>query len=153
MRRKWKSDSEPTGPPWIRWLLGDDFFCNVVYVFLPPSKRVFFLKHDQGLSTSYQYTNGPPASDDDLQMVATIRGLETLDLSYAEIGDAGLAHLKGLTSLRCLELTMTDITDAGLQHLKPLISLKHLDLNGTKTTKAGVDDVANALPGCEIRWP
>lgn len=126
----WRT-GDPPGPLWIHQIFGDDFFSHVVYVALL----------------------GSPANDDDLQMVATIRGLETLDLPFAEIGDAGLAHLKGLASLRCLDLSHTDITDVGLGHLKSLVALKHLRLNGTNTTNAAVDDLAKALPGCKIYRP
>ena len=40
------------------------------------------------------------------------------NLNNTQITDAGLEHLKGLTSLEELLLAATQITDAGLEHLK-----------------------------------
>jgi Leucine-rich repeat (LRR) protein len=54
-----------------------------------------------------------------------------------QISDAGLEHLKGLTSLTSLNLTSlslkgSQITDTGLEHLKGLTSLTSLTLFGTQ---------------------
>ena len=45
-----------------------------------------------------------------------------------------------------LELGDTQITDAGLEHLKGLTSLQILGLAGTQVTDAGVKDLEKALP-------
>lgn len=68
----------------------------------------------------------------------------------AQITDAGLAHLKALTSLETLRLDNTQITDEGLEHLKGLTSLKYLNLQGTKVTPAGITELKHALPNCSI---
>jgi hypothetical protein len=122
---------EPTGPTWLRWLLGDDFLSHVAYVGLPPSER-------------------SPVNDDDLRRVATFSNLEDLDLSYTGIEDAKLVYLQGFAHLRSLNLSETKVTDAGLRHLKSLTTLKFLLLYGTKTTSAAVNDLAKSLPECEI---
>ena len=43
-----------------------------------------------------------------------------------KVADAGLEHLKGMTTLRGLNLAYTKITDAGLVHLKGLTNLDDL---------------------------
>ena len=48
-----------------------------------------------------------------------------------KLTDAGLVHLKGLTSLQNITLPK-QITDAGLVHLKGLTNLQELSLGGTK---------------------
>ena len=73
-----------------------------------------------------------------------------LNLSRSKITDAGLLHLKGLTSLQTLSLYRTQVTDAGLVHLTGLTSLKSLDLRGTKVTDAGVADLQKVVPNCKI---
>jgi hypothetical protein len=120
----------PTGPGWLRWTLGDDFFSRVVYV---------------GFQRSLD--------DEDIRRASTFSTVEELGLRHAEIGDEGLAYLQGLTHLRSLTLAHSNLTDAGLQHLKSLTTLKYLDLDRTMTTKEAVDDIAKALPGCTIEWP
>ncbi|MEO2089674.1 MAG: leucine-rich repeat domain-containing protein, partial [Gemmataceae bacterium] len=61
---------------------------------------------------------------------------ELLDLPDRLL-DAGLKHLKGLTSLESLNLVDTQITGAGLEHLKGLTSLESLNLFSTQVTDAG----------------
>ena len=47
--------------------------------------------------------------------------VETLDLSRTQVSDAGLEHLKGLTSLTALDLSGTQVTDEGVEALKAAI--------------------------------
>ena len=54
--------------------------------------------------------------------------LASLDLSFTDVTDDGLAQLKRLTSLKELDLMHTRITDAGLAHLKGLKNLSRLRL-------------------------
>ena len=63
--------------------------------------------------------------------------LKYLHLLHAEVGDAGLEHIKGLTQLARLCLQDTDITDAGLEHVKGLKHLRSLDITGTKGNPRG----------------
>ena len=71
-------------------------------------------------------------------------------LSNPQVTDAGLVHLKGLTSLETLELNNTQITDAGLVHLKELTSLYYLKLDNTQVTDAGVEKLKEVMPGISI---
>jgi hypothetical protein len=50
----------------------------------------------------------------------------------AQLTDAGLAHLKGLSYLGQLDLRDTKVTDAGLVRLKGLNKLHRLLLNDTQ---------------------
>ena len=43
------------------------------------------------------------------------------------------------------------VTDAGLVHLKGMTKLERLYLAGTKVTTTGVADLKKALPNCRIR--
>jgi hypothetical protein len=80
-----------------------------------------------------------------------MKRLEVLNIGLCEeVGDAGLAHLKGLTELRELNLRSTKVTDAGLAHLRGLTGLRKLDLRHTKVTAAGVQDLQKALPVVQI---
>ena len=67
-----------------------------------------------------------------------LTSLESLLLFGTQITDAGLEQLKGLTKLQELLLFGTQITDAGLVHLKGLTKLKYLQLTGTQITDAGL---------------
>jgi hypothetical protein len=80
-------------------------------------------------------------------------GMPVLGINFAgsrELTDAGLAHVKGLTTLRSLDLSRTRVTDAGLVHLTGLNQLQILNLTGTKVTDAGVRSLQKALPRVKI---
>ena len=70
--------------------------------------------------------------------LAPFVNLESLDLSYAAFGDAGMASLEGMHGLRRLYLRDTLVTDDGLRHIAGLTGLEELDLYGTKVTDEGV---------------
>jgi hypothetical protein len=107
---------EPSGPKWLRKLLGHDFFSGVCVVVLA-NDRV---------------TNGH------LERISTLKGLQWLSLQDASITDTGLEQLKGLTQLTLLDLGNTQVTDAGVGQLKGLSQLTILNLCGTQVTDAGV---------------
>ncbi len=68
----------------------------------------------------------------------------------AQITDAGLVRLNGLTELTSLGLSDTQVTDAGLVHLKGLTKLSSIFLHGTRVTDAGKNELRKALPNLEI---
>ena len=68
------------------------------------------------------------------------------------MGDAGLAHLKGLGALRSLHLQGTKVTDAGLASLRALPKLREVNLQGTAVTAKGAEALRKARPGVEVRW-
>jgi hypothetical protein len=57
-------------------------------------------------------------SDEMLERIGQLRGLEHLGLAHSPVTDPGLAHLEGLRSLRWLSLEDSRITDAGLEHFE-----------------------------------
>jgi hypothetical protein len=166
--------NEPPGAAWLRKLLGDDVLADVVCVKLPPRQRVFYGERTKLMFRLSSSDYDPGVRDDDLRLLAIFANLEDLDLARAEIGDAGLAHLRRLASLRSLNLDHTKLTDSGvaqlkkvtglqslclsrtaltdasLIHLKGLGGLDLLDLRCTGVTKAGVAELQNALPKCKI---
>ncbi len=91
--------------------------------------------------------------------LAHLKGLTSLQDLYLppNMTDAGLEHLKGLTSLETLGLGRPNVTDAGLEHLKGLTSLRTLYLDAAKVTDGGMKGLQSALPKCRIRtewgWP
>jgi formylglycine-generating enzyme required for sulfatase activity len=154
-------DATPPGPPWLRRLLGDDFFTDVVSVTVIsdsiglehlvafPRLRQVTICHVHGPGLE-QLKSLPQLRKLELHWVADaaalahLKGLTQLreiDLSSAGITDAGLEHLKELTQLQIqkIDLTSTPITDAGLAHLKGLTQLRQVDLSSTSITGAGLE--------------
>lgn len=117
----------PPGPEWLRKLVGDDLFTDVVAVKFPYKTTDVALVHLAGLSQ-----------------------LKHLDLRWTQVTDTGLASLNGLPQLATLDLRGTQVTDAGLPELVRLKELRYLYLDGTKTTDVACDDLKKSLPNLAI---
>jgi len=78
-------------------------------------------------------------TDAGLGHLKELTSLVFLELTNSQFNDAKLKHLKGLTNLTILLLDSTQVTDAGLKHLKGLTNLVFLDLVDTQVTDAGLE--------------
>ena len=67
------------------------------------------------------------------------RKVRVANLMGTQVTDAGLVHLKDLTSLEVLRLDITLVTDTGLMHLKRLTNIEVLWLGDTEVTDAGLE--------------
>lgn len=66
--------------------------------------------------------------------------------------DSDLQSLAGLTNLETLNLRLNNITDAGLTHLHGLKNLRSLSIPRNKeVTSAGIEELERALPECSIK--
>jgi Leucine rich repeat len=144
--------SEPSGPVWLRGLLGNDFFSEVVKAHLVGNTigdaglaNVMGLPRLQSLELPGAYVNEAGVAH-----IKNLAQLESLDLSTTNVTDAELANIKDLPRLRSLDLSSTNVTDAGLANLKILSQLRVLKLKYTKVTDAGLKSLQQALPNCRI---
>ena len=144
VRGVWPPPRAPAEPVWLRSLLGDDFFADVVYVSLSSlhvseSTTDARLEHLKGLpSLQTLDLNSTKITDGGLENLKGLTQLKRLDLSCTAVTDAGLEHLRALLNLECLSLDSTQITDAGLDHLKGLSRVQGLYLSGTSVSDAGL---------------
>ena len=88
--------SKPSGPQWLRSLLGNDIFSSV---------------------TGVNLTN-TQISDAGWEHLKGLSQLQTLYLGDTKVTDAGLEHLQGLSQLQFLYLQVTKVTDAGVKKLQ-----------------------------------
>ena len=93
---------------------------------------------------------GADVTDAGLANLSGLTSLRRLALDRTRVTDAGLVHLSGLTSLERLSLSETQVTDAGLVHLRGLTNLEYLGLNHDLFTDAGLASLRQALPNCQI---
>ena len=167
---------QPPGPPWLRRLLGDDFFMNVVKLDLTQTEIPDAgLAHLKDLTTLQSLSLGEKITDAGLKHIEGLPQLHTANLRATQVTDAGLAYLKvlpqlqslnlmatqitdagladieALGQLQLLDLSDTKVTDAGLEYLKELPKLQSLDLRATKVTEIGVEGLERALPNCSIK--
>ena len=145
--------AKPRGPDWLRNLLGENFFSEVVCVSVgrPPNLSDSGLVNLKGLTQLQTLDlNGTKVTDAGLMHLIGLPRLDFLSLANTAVSDAGLAQLNGLPRLQTLNLIGTQVTDAGLARLKELTKLQSLELHATKVTDAGVEDLQKALPNCKI---
>ena len=86
---------QPPGPPWLRKLLGNDWFVTVTRV-------------DLGQC---------PISDAGLEQLQGLPRLQMLDLAWTKVSDEGLGQLDRFPRLEVLFLDGTTTSDAGLERL------------------------------------
>jgi internalin A len=149
---------EPTAPAWLRGLLGDDFFTNVVVASVRTDadlKELHGLNHLLGINHwvigsrgERRRSSGDGITDAGLEHLADLSELLDLDLSYTGITDAGLECIKRLKHLQTLDLSGTRITDQGLTAIRGLTGLKKLVLGDTNVTDAGIEQL-QGLSGLE----
>lgn len=105
----------PPGWPWLRRLIGDEYFQDVGRVFLDRT----------------------PVSDADLLVICKLRQMQSIWLGQSNISNAGLSSLERLAKLTTLDLRETKITSAGLARFKPPPTLSMLLLSDTKISGEG----------------
>ena len=141
----WIENPQPPEPSWLRYLIGDDFFFEIV--------EIRFEKHLNSLDE--QTERVPKVTNADLaEYPKRLPRLRNLTLSDTGVTEVGLSYLKGVTNLESLRFTRRDgvisagevqqlgelrqlrylslwcmeITDADLQHLECLTELQSLQL-------------------------
>jgi hypothetical protein len=136
--------AEPPGPGWLRKLLGDDYFANVVTVRVRTDaglKELSGPKHLKGLIRPYN----------DRFTSVNSKGQRISHIDATQITDIGVRQLQDLNELEYVDLSDTGITDAGLDYFKGKSHLQMLNLSGDQISDAGVNDLQKALPNCQIQ--
>ncbi|MBC7853404.1 MAG: hypothetical protein IAF94_08215 [Pirellulaceae bacterium] len=90
----------PAGWLWLRRLVGDDYFQDVVFVNLDQTK----------------------VSDADLRVIGKLRRTTGLSLNRTDVSDEGLALINGMTELKHLKLEKTNVTSEGIHRLPWAVS-------------------------------
>lgn len=101
----------------------------------------------------YVVLENAQVTDAELVHIQGLTGLQRLYLINTQVTDNGLMHLQGRTRLQRLYLINAPVTDAGLTHLQGLTALEHLYLVNTQVTDAGLSQLRPALPNCQINGP
>jgi Leucine Rich repeat len=142
-------NAEPTGPRWLRNLLGENFFSEVKNAwFTRASSSRTVMTGDvtdadiANLKDFPQLTtlnlSDTKITDDGLIQLKTLSQLKVLFLDGTEITGAGLGNLEGLTLLEDVSLTNSKVTDSALAHIGGFAQLQSLSVAGTKVTDAGL---------------
>ena len=146
----------PRGPAWLRSLLGENFFSEVVgaqFDLIQDAERA-----DAGLACIGEFRKletltlfGTRVSDSSAANLSRLTNLRDLVLGKTGLTDNGAACLRDMTKLERLELQTTNIDDAGLRNLTDMDDLKVLALNGTMVGDPGMEYLANLRQLKELR--
>jgi hypothetical protein len=142
------------GPEWLRQWIGEK---RMECVDKP--WHVVFRANEATLSRRSRFggvivaTAGPLIDDAALTCVLGLPTLESLDLAFSNVTDAGVEHVGHLHSLESLRLEGTDVSDASIPILSKMRSLKELNVEHTKITNSGARALEAALPGCDVQGP
>jgi hypothetical protein len=84
--------------------------------------------------------------------VAQLSRLESLNLNYTPVTDAGFAKLSSLTGFTELKLDRTDLGDKSVSWLLGQKNLKYIDLYHTLISEQSYQSLRKALPTAEVNW-
>jgi len=114
-----RGSTNPRAPDWLRRLLGDDYFHDVV-------------------SLTWLHFHADEVTPDDLVDLPKLRDLTLREMPITDEGLQKLARLRRLESL-CIDTgNSRDITDHGLEHLSSLIELENLTVRSIQITGEGL---------------
>ncbi|QEG37130.1 leucine-rich repeat domain-containing protein [Bythopirellula goksoeyrii] len=120
---------EPSGPVWLRRLIGNEYFQTVV--------GIRFKKRGE-------------ISESAIEQIASQANLEELYLMRTGISDSDLQVIGQLKKLELLVIRDNQVTDEGLAYLHSLESLKQLNVINTSVTAVGVAKLKQYLPDCIV---
>ena len=98
---------------------------------------------------------GPQFGDAAIHAIAAnlhVAQLEGLSLAGGAMSDSGLSALRRLSGLSYLHIACPHVSDSALPLLKELRKLRVIWLYGTGVSQEAADELAAALPQCEVNW-
>lgn len=137
--------NSPPVEGWLRDLLGDDFFADIVWVKVGceyPSFPSGELKHLECLTRIKLLELVGYFTDADIEHLKGLKELKYLWLNHNCITDAGLKSIEGLTALNVLILDDNQIEGPGLEYLSGLKNLRRLSVQRMPITGPGVKGIA-----------
>jgi hypothetical protein len=139
----------PPGPLWVRTLIGDDYFQNVVCVSLgsddiaatsgPSREMVSRIARSFTQLRGLELQGWGPC-DSTLKIVGRIPSLELLHLIGESVTDADIAHLRRLKNLRMLMVYPNEgrLTDESIRYLSALPNLEWLVITSDQLSDEGL---------------
>jgi hypothetical protein len=135
--------AQPPGPRWLRRIVGDEYFRNIVYVSyhgrLDPRSR-------PGLDMS---TLGPGPDEEVLRKLASLGALKALAIDRSDMKARALAHVGRLHDLQVLAISdCPNVTDESMAFLQDLQELKVVNMGRCRIGDRGAAYLAK-LPKLE----
>jgi hypothetical protein len=142
----WNPKNEPAAAPWLRDLVGEEYFREVIAVDLDetPTRDEDLWILDDLPRVEFLWLGKTQVTDHALERIAyALPELKGLGCFEAKLSDQGLAPLGVLRNLHQLNLWNVPIGDDGIRHLAPLAKMRQLTLDGTLVSDKGLVHLAN----------
>ena len=145
---EWRKDRRPLDrlrhPPWpriVRMVIGDDAYATVMVVrngYRTPNS-IENLKLLAGLPEVRTVSlSGSWVTDDVVEQLAKVRGLQGVELHSTKVSPQGFAQLAKLPGLKTLDLEGDNLNDGTFEHLHELPHLERLNIQAFELTPAGL---------------
>jgi hypothetical protein len=143
-QRAGKVATQPPGWPWLRKLIGDEYFQDVVAVRVSAENDDDLRAIGQLTQLEHLVLDRSNITDGGLRHLHNLRRLDFLSLRVPYLTSKGLVHLENLRQLRTLILEdCPNVDDAGVGHLRNLTELRYLNLQRTRVKGPGLVHFAN----------
>lgn len=116
-------------------------------------KDMLFFRDFAGLKVITCFLlRGADVGDEGIANLKGAEQIQQLTLSHTKLTDAGLKTFEGHKKVIWFSLDGTAVSDEGLSALYECSGLRSINLQNTKVTAAGVERLKKALPLCHIEW-
>jgi len=143
-----------SGPAWLRRLLGDDFFDDVLYAEVNTDEELANVRYFPRLRSLCLCAPGrmlwSSVTDSGLKNIRYLTELRELDLSSTRVSDSALDNIVRPDRLESLYLTGTRVTDAELVRIQSFPNLRRVCFDGTAITDARLAELAIPAELCEL---
>jgi len=143
-------DLEPNAPAWLRRCLSDDFFRRVTIINFAPTDRLMRDAASLPYIDSMSIVASELTDDAFLELERAGR-LRKLSLKRGHgLTDQALQHIAAIDGLQILWISNTPVGDGGLSYLREARDLKDVVFQETLVTPEGADRLAKLLPNASI---
>ncbi len=150
---KTKPNKEPSGPKWLRKLLGDEYFQEVTMVQLPEPVTTDLMSDLATLDRAvFLVINISKFNKKSFDQLTSMPDLQGLSITQSAVSDETLAELARAKRLKRLWITGANgVTDSGMSALANLPDLRSLTIMmAPKLTAAGLKNIGPALAELEM---
>lgn len=139
-------DTEPPGPPWLRRMLGDDIFAQIVWIVWSDQEIPDETFSDIAALPALRLFSAKHVTDEHLERISQISSLTHLEIE-GEFTDEAIAKLSRLPKLETLHVKSPHLTDQALAHLQEFKAVRRVQvLSSQPISDEAEETLRQAIP-------